>query len=148
MEHEQTARIPTEIEIAMTSLWTSLADPSEVVCCAKIRNRGSWARRTGRLWIGCGGHGSFLVEGRLFCHHHHGQPTHTAFRFRVPNWRSRDFPRSVRLGLLRESNGACVACGSDADTIDHVWPRSRGGIGSAANGAAMCRSCNSRKGVS
>ncbi len=39
----------------------------------------------------------------------------------------------------------CQYCGSGADSIDHVIPRSRGGLDDWDNLAAACRSCNSTK---
>ncbi len=41
----------------------------------------------------------------------------------------------------------CVACGSAADSLDHVIPLSRGGTHGIGNLAAMCRNCNSSKGA-
>lgn len=45
----------------------------------------------------------------------------------------------------------CAICGEKVEpkalrTIDHIVPRSRGGHNSWSNFAAMCNSCNSRKG--
>lgn len=39
----------------------------------------------------------------------------------------------------------CQYCGSGADSIDHVIPRSRGGLDDWENLAAACRTCNSTK---
>lgn len=43
----------------------------------------------------------------------------------------------------------CPYCGrwmaSDDKTLDHVWPRSKGGWHSATNAVVCCHSCNSRK---
>ena len=39
----------------------------------------------------------------------------------------------------------CQYCGSGADSIDHVIPRSRGGLDDWDNLAAACRTCNSTK---
>jgi 5-methylcytosine-specific restriction endonuclease McrA len=39
----------------------------------------------------------------------------------------------------------CQYCGAQAENIDHVVPRSRGGAHSWDNVVACCRRCNSRK---
>jgi 5-methylcytosine-specific restriction endonuclease McrA len=39
----------------------------------------------------------------------------------------------------------CQYCGSPADSIDHVVPRSRGGTHTWENVVAACRRCNTRK---
>ncbi|MGH9029979.1 MAG: HNH endonuclease [Acidimicrobiales bacterium] len=39
----------------------------------------------------------------------------------------------------------CQYCGSAAESIDHVVPRSRGGLHSWDNVVAACRRCNTRK---
>ncbi|HUW00768.1 MAG TPA: HNH endonuclease [Acidimicrobiales bacterium] len=53
----------------------------------------------------------------------------------------------TRAAVLAADRGRCVACGSRADlTIDHIWPRARGGITTRRNLLALCRACNSSKG--
>lgn len=59
-------------------------------------------------------------------------------------------PRQVssnpnRRGVFIRDNNACVYCGSRAETIDHVIPRSRGGKHSWDNVVAACAECNHRK---
>lgn len=49
-----------------------------------------------------------------------------------------------RAVFLRDGH-ACQYCGSTAESIDHVVPRSRGGTHSWENVVAACRPCNSRK---
>nr|WP_253258665.1 HNH endonuclease [Pseudonocardia sp. N23] len=61
---------------------------------------------------------------------------------RVPYRRAVPMTRS---GVLRRDNRRCAYCGTRADTIDHVIPRSRGGAHSWDNCVAACRACNSRK---
>src|SRR5579862_4247881 len=39
----------------------------------------------------------------------------------------------------------CQYCGSTAESIDHVMPRSRGGLHAWDNVVAACRRCNTRK---
>ncbi len=40
----------------------------------------------------------------------------------------------------------CQYCGSSAENLDHVLPRSRGGDHTWENVVAACRACNTRKG--
>jgi hypothetical protein len=42
--------------------------------------------------------------------------------------------------------GRCAYCADLADTLDHVLPRSRGGLTVAANLVPACRRCNGAKG--
>jgi 5-methylcytosine-specific restriction endonuclease McrA len=51
----------------------------------------------------------------------------------------------TRAGVLRRDGRCCAYCGKRADTIDHVVPRSRGGMHTWDNCVAACRTCNSRK---
>ncbi len=62
---------------------------------------------------------------------------------RVPS--GRHVPVSRR-GVLRRDNHRCAYCGSTANTIDHVLPRSRGGKDSWENLVACCLRCNNIKG--
>lgn len=39
----------------------------------------------------------------------------------------------------------CVFCGAEAQSIDHIQPRSKGGTNDIHNLAPMCRRCNSLK---
>lgn len=48
--------------------------------------------------------------------------------------------------VLRRDNFRCAYCGEHATTIDHVFPRSRGGRDEFRNCVAACSPCNSRKG--
>jgi 5-methylcytosine-specific restriction endonuclease McrA len=57
----------------------------------------------------------------------------------------REVPLTRRAVLERDAH-ACVYCGSKADTIDHVRPRSKGGLHVWANVVAACARCNHRKG--
>jgi 5-methylcytosine-specific restriction endonuclease McrA len=57
----------------------------------------------------------------------------------------REVPLTRRAVLERDAH-ACVYCGSKADTIDHVRPRSRGGAHVWTNVVAACARCNHRKG--
>jgi 5-methylcytosine-specific restriction endonuclease McrA len=51
---------------------------------------------------------------------------------------------SRRAVFLRDAN-TCQYCGATAENIDHVVPRSRGGLHVWENVVASCRPCNSRK---
>ena len=59
-------------------------------------------------------------------------------------------PRQTRVAITRRSVFArdghrCQYCGSQAENIDHVVPRSRGGPHSWDNVVASCRRCNAAK---
>ncbi len=51
----------------------------------------------------------------------------------------------TRAALMRRDNYLCAYCGTRADTIDHVVPRSRGGSHAWENCVASCTRCNHRK---
>jgi 5-methylcytosine-specific restriction endonuclease McrA len=57
----------------------------------------------------------------------------------------REVPLTRRAVLDRDAH-SCVYCGTRADTIDHVRPRSRGGTHVWTNVVAACARCNHRKG--
>ncbi len=57
----------------------------------------------------------------------------------------REAPLTRRAVLDRDGHH-CVYCGTRADTIDHVRPRSRGGEHVWTNVVAACARCNHRKG--
>jgi 5-methylcytosine-specific restriction endonuclease McrA len=61
---------------------------------------------------------------------------------RVP-YRTR-VPLSRRAVFARDGH-RCQYCNRDAENIDHVVPRSRGGTHSWENVVAACRACNARK---
>jgi len=52
---------------------------------------------------------------------------------------------SRRAVFARDLN-RCQYCGSAAENLDHVLPRSRGGLHTWENVVAACRPCNARKG--
>ncbi len=59
-------------------------------------------------------------------------------------------PRQTRVAISRRSVFArdghrCQYCGAQAENIDHVVPRSRGGAHSWDNVVASCRRCNAAK---
>lgn len=51
----------------------------------------------------------------------------------------------TRAALMHRDRFRCAYCGSKADTVDHVIPRSRGGAHSWENCVAACSACNHRK---
>jgi 5-methylcytosine-specific restriction endonuclease McrA len=57
----------------------------------------------------------------------------------------REVPLTRRAVLDRDGH-ECAYCGVRADTIDHVRPRSRGGLHIWTNVVAACARCNHRKG--
>src|SRR5215472_16670090 len=61
---------------------------------------------------------------------------------RVPHERTVAVNR--RTVFARDSH-RCQYCGSAAESIDHVVPRSRGGLHAWDNVVAACRRCNTRK---
>jgi 5-methylcytosine-specific restriction endonuclease McrA len=54
-------------------------------------------------------------------------------------------PLSNRTVLARD-NHKCAYCSEKATTIDHVWPKAKGGIHDWTNVVAACQPCNQRKG--
>ena len=59
-----------------------------------------------------------------------------------PSWQ---FMRN--LALIRDDY-ICVYCGQQADTVDHVVARSKGGTDALHNLVAACRRCNTLRGTS
>ena len=50
-----------------------------------------------------------------------------------------------RRAVMARDGHRCQYCGNHADSIDHVVPRSRGGLHTWDNVVAACRPCNVRK---
>ncbi len=59
---------------------------------------------------------------------------------RIPRWART--PPVTRRSVLRRDGGLCVYCSAPADTIDHVIPRSRGGLHEWTNVVAACKRDN------
>jgi len=60
-------------------------------------------------------------------------------------------PYRTHVGLSRRAvfardGGRCAYCRGSAETIDHVFPRSRGGLHAWDNVVAACAKCNHSKG--
>jgi len=51
----------------------------------------------------------------------------------------------TRRAVFARDEGTCQYCGSPAENLDHVVPRSKGGEHSWENVVAACRRCNSQK---
>lgn len=68
---------------------------------------------------------------------------------RLREYKNVPYYRKVALtnaAVLRRDNRECCYCGGKANTVDHVYPRSKGGRNSWENVVASCKECNSRKG--
>lgn len=52
----------------------------------------------------------------------------------------------TRRAVFARDAALCQYCGSAAENLDHVLPRSRGGEHTWENVVAACRTCNARKG--
>jgi 5-methylcytosine-specific restriction endonuclease McrA len=63
----------------------------------------------------------------------------------VTKWRRSKGPSWSRAGVLKRDGRACGYCRRHASTVDHVLPRSRGGLNSWQNTVACCDRCNQRK---
>ena len=50
-----------------------------------------------------------------------------------------------RRAVFARDGGRCQYCGRAAENLDHVTPRSRGGVHAWENVVASCRPCNARK---
>ncbi|NUR27233.1 MAG: HNH endonuclease [Catenulispora sp.] len=63
----------------------------------------------------------------------------------VTRWRHSRGPAWSRAGVYARDGHRCAYCGRPAYTIDHIVPRSRGGLNSWLNTVAACGPCNQRK---
>jgi 5-methylcytosine-specific restriction endonuclease McrA len=53
--------------------------------------------------------------------------------------------KAARRAILTRDKSRCGYCGGHADTIDHIFPRSRGGQDTWDNLISACMPCNQRK---
>ncbi len=54
--------------------------------------------------------------------------------------------RRPSFGQIKLRDGRrCAYCGEHGDTVDHIMPRSRGGVDTWDNLVCACRPCNNRK---
>jgi 5-methylcytosine-specific restriction endonuclease McrA len=51
----------------------------------------------------------------------------------------------TRRAVFARDEGVCQYCGAPAENLDHVVPRSRGGLHVWENVVAACRRCNAKK---
>lgn len=49
--------------------------------------------------------------------------------------------------VFARDRSSCQYCGNPAESIDHIRPKSRGGLHEWTNVVACCRRCNSKKGA-
>ena len=84
--------------------------------------------------------------GRLFHSERSAFPEPSVVRLaryvRVPHDRTVAVNRRT---VFARDGHRCQYCGSPAESIDHVLPRSRGGLHAWDNVVAACRRCNTRK---
>ena len=55
------------------------------------------------------------------------------------------YQKKLRDFIFFRSNGKCSYCSKQAQEIDHIVPRSKGGTNSVNNLTATCRACNEKK---
>lgn len=55
------------------------------------------------------------------------------------------YQTKLRNFIFSRSNGKCTYCGKQAQEVDHIIPRSKGGTDSVNNLTASCRACNEKK---
>ncbi len=60
-------------------------------------------------------------------------------------WRYQRPPKWSKAGVLRRDGYTCAFCTKKASTIDHVLPRSKGGLNTWKNTVAACSPCNNKK---
>ncbi|MEU0550537.1 HNH endonuclease [Micromonospora sp. NPDC005979] len=68
-------------------------------------------------------------------------------RYVVTRWRYTKGPAWSKGGVLARDNRQCGYCSGPAATVDHILPRSRGGLNTWRNTVSACAPCNQRKGV-
>jgi 5-methylcytosine-specific restriction endonuclease McrA len=60
------------------------------------------------------------------------------------SWRATK-PRFSKRRLFERDKHSCAYCGKEANTVDHVVPRSHGGLTTWMNTVASCLKCNHKK---
>lgn len=53
--------------------------------------------------------------------------------------------KTTRRAILTRDSSKCGYCGAHADTIDHIFPKSRGGLDTWENLISACLRCNQKK---
>lgn len=74
-------------------------------------------------------------------------PSVLKLRYYVNVPRRRD-PALTKRNVLARDRHICGYCGAAGRTVDHIIPRSRGGLHEWENVVAACHRCNGRKGSS
>ncbi len=97
-----------------------------------------------------------VARGRAIAVEHYSEVWHSATRaFPVPSvvklntYIRVPFERTIpvsRRAVFGRDGHRCQYCGAVAENIDHVTPRSRGGLHTWENVVACCRRCNVHKG--
>lgn len=64
-------------------------------------------------------------------------------RYVKMHWKHRDLVCTKK--AVRARDGRCAYCGGAPETVDHIMPRSRGGLLTWENSIAACFRCNNRK---
>jgi 5-methylcytosine-specific restriction endonuclease McrA len=55
--------------------------------------------------------------------------------------------KKIRITVLDRDGWQCAICNRPADSVDHIYPRVKGGsMWALDNLQSLCKSCNSRKG--
>jgi 5-methylcytosine-specific restriction endonuclease McrA len=55
--------------------------------------------------------------------------------------------KKIRITVLDRDGWQCAICNRPADSVDHIFPRVKGGsMWALDNLQSLCKSCNSRKG--
>lgn len=65
-------------------------------------------------------------------------------RYVVTRWMHRRSHLCTK-SAIKARDTMCAYCGGAAETVDHIIPRSRGGMLTWDNAVAACRRCNHRK---
>lgn len=66
-------------------------------------------------------------------------------RYVYTKWRRTTGPAWSRRGVLARDGRRCGYCPAPASTVDHIVPRSQGGMNTWINTVACCYACNQRK---
>ncbi|MEV5751246.1 HNH endonuclease [Actinoallomurus sp. NPDC052308] len=66
-------------------------------------------------------------------------------RYVAMRWRHGHRPTWGKRGLRRRDGGLCAYCGGRGNTVDHIFPQSRGGGSTWENTVLACGPCNNRK---
>ncbi len=93
-------------------------------------------------------HRSTYFPGTTWVHYRRPLASIGRDDFRVGRPSRAAIPPDVRALVYARDGYACAQCGAtSALTLDHVMPWSLGGSDDQSNLRTLCRSCNSRKGV-